>query len=178
MTQLVLEREFDPPMAGRDVIDMAKSCAWCFEQHSVRWLGSMLAVDGRSMVCRFESSDAESIRQALRKLNTDTRMLWPGTVHQAQEPVQPNVIVERSFDEPVVLEELQAKEDAKRWCLDTYQVRFVRTLLSSDRKRMLCLYSGPDAEAVRASQRKAEMPVDRVWSFVELAWPTSSPEPA
>jgi hypothetical protein len=88
------------------------------------------------------------------------------------------VIVERSFDEPVVLEELQAKEDAKRWCLDTYQVRFVRTLLSSDRKRMLCLYSGPDAEAVRASQRKAEMPVDRVWSFVELAWPTSSPEPA
>jgi hypothetical protein len=168
MTLLVLERQFDPPISPQDVIGMAKSGGWCFEQYKVQWLGSMLASDGRAMVCRFESSDAESIRQALRKLDADIRMLWRGTVHQVAEPIEPNVIVERSFDEPANLESLQAKEDANQWCLDTYQVKFVRTLLSNDRKRMLCLYSGPDAEAVRAAQREAEMPVDRVWSFVAL----------
>jgi len=169
MTQLVLERTFDPPLTRQDVINMAKSGAWCFQQYRVRWISSMLAADGRSMVCRFESGDAESIRQALRKLDLDLRLLWKGTVHEVPEPVQPNVVVERSFDAPADLEELQAREDSKQWCLDTYQVKFVRTLLSSDRKRMLCLYAGPDAEAVRAAQKQAEMPIDRVWSFTELS---------
>lgn len=168
MTLLVLEREFDTPLSRREVIDTTKEGAWCFEQYRVEWLGSLLAVDGRSMVCSFEASDAESIRQALHKLDVDTRTLWSGTAHQVPDPVRANVIVERTFDEPVVLDEIQAKEDAKQWCLDTYRVKFARTLFSNDRKRMLCLYSGPDAEAVRAAQREAGMPVDRVWSFVEL----------
>jgi hypothetical protein len=168
MIELVLERDFDSPVSKQAMIEMARSGAWCFEQYQVRWLGSMLALDGRSAVCCFESSDAESIRQALRTVDADTRMLWPGTVHEVQASVQPNVIVERSFKEPVVLAEIQAKEDAKQWCLDAYQVKFVRTLLANDRQRMLCLYSAPDADAVRAAQQKAEMPVDRIWPFVEL----------
>lgn len=168
MTQLVLERDFDHPISKQIMIEMAKAGSWCFEQYQVRWLGSMLALDGSSAVCCFESHDAESIRLALRTIDADTSILWPGTVHEIPEPVQPNVIVERSFEEPAVLAHLQAKEDAKQWCLDAYQVKFVRTLLSNDRKRMLCLYAAPDAEAVRAAQQQAEMPVDRVWSFIEL----------
>lgn len=169
MIELVLERDFDPPISKQIIIEMAKAGSWCFEQYRVRWLGSMLALDGRSGVCRFESNDAESIRQALRTVDADTSVLWPGTVHEIPEPVQPNVVVERSFEQPVDLAELQAKEDSKQWCLDAYQVKFVRTLLSSDRKRMLCLYAAPDAEAVRTAQQQAEMPVHRVWPFIELS---------
>ena len=59
----------------------------------------------------------------------------------------------------------QAREDAHQWCLDTHGVSFVRTYFSQDRKRMICLYRAPDAEAVREAQRKAGMPLDAVWSF-------------
>jgi hypothetical protein len=168
MTLLVLERKFDPPLTSQDVVDMARAGAWCFQQYRVAWRGSLLAVDGRTMVCQFESGDAESIRQVLRVLDADMSVLWPATLHEVADPGDPNVIVERSFDEPCELGELQAKEDSKRWCLETHNVSFVRTLFSLDRKRMLCLYAGPDAEAVRAAQREAGMPFDRVWSFQSL----------
>jgi hypothetical protein len=75
------------------------------------------------------------------------------------------VVVERSFDSPVTLEEVQAIEDAGAACLAARNVEFVRTIFSRDRKRMICLYRAPDAEAVREAQRKAGMPVDAVWSF-------------
>jgi hypothetical protein len=165
---MVLERQFDPPLTTRDVTELAKASTWCFEQYDTRWLGSLLSADGRSMVCRFEAADAETIRQVLRTVEADMRILWPATVHEVPEPGKANVIVERSFDEPCVLDELQAQEDSRQWCLDTHNVKFVRTLLSHDRKRMLCLYSGPDAEAVRAAQRESGMPMDRVWSFVDV----------
>ena len=168
MTMLVLERSFDPPLTRHMVIEIARSSAWCFEQYRVDWLGSLLAADGRSMVCRFSAPDAESIRQALTTIDTDTRRLWQGTTHEVEDAAHPNVIVERSFEMPVELADLQAKEDAGQWCLDSYDVRFVRTFFSTDRRRMLCLYCAPDAESVRAAQLKAQMPLERVWSFEEI----------
>jgi len=169
VTLLVLERSFDPSLDKQNVIDMAIAGGWCFQQHRVDWLGSMLSADGRSMVCQFTSGDAESIRLALGMLNTDLSVLWPATVHDAPETTsQPNVIVERTFDSPCNLDELQSQEDSNQWCLETHNVKFVRTLFSRDRKRMLCLYRGPDAEAVRNAQQQAGMPVDRVWAFTQV----------
>ena len=72
-------------------------------------------------------------------------------------------IVERSFEEPVSFEQIQALEDGAAWCLAEHRVTFVRTFLSADRRRMICVYTAPDAESVRASQRKAGLPFERVW---------------
>ena len=171
MTQLFLEREFDVPLSSKTVLEMAKSGSWCFEQYGVKWHESLLAKDGMRMVCRFEGPDAESIRQALGRLDADMRVLWNGTVHHAADSEQPNVLVERSFDEPVELAQLQAQEDEKQWCLDNHGVKFARTLFSRDRRRMICLYRAPDAESVHIAQQKAGMPLDRVWSFVEVRNP-------
>ena len=95
--------------------------------------------------------------------------VWAGSVHDAPADAPPlsaaNVLVERSWDEPVELDDIQAIEDAGAWCLENHNVRFVRTYFSSDRRRMVCLYQAPDAESVRLAQRQAEMPVDRVWAF-------------
>ena len=95
---------------------------------------------------------------------------WAGTVHDSPAEGAPpadaaNVAVERSFEAPVTLEEIQAIEDAGASCLEARDVAFVRTFFSRDRKRMVCLYRAPDAEAVREAQRGAKMPVDAVWSF-------------
>ena len=102
------------------------------------------------------------------------RIHWPGTVHDApdvseDEVLGANVVVHRSFDDPVALENLQAIEDANIQCLDTHRVRFMRTFFSTDRLRMACLYTAPDAESVRIAQRQATMPFDSVWAFQRLS---------
>jgi hypothetical protein len=78
------------------------------------------------------------------------------------------VVVERAFVEPVAFADIQAKEDAGQWCLDSHRVRFVFSLFARDRKRMVCLYQAPDAEAVRAAQRTLAMPVASVWAATAL----------
>ena len=74
------------------------------------------------------------------------------------------VIVERAFDEPVSIDDIQAIEDRGAWCLEMYRVRFLQTYFSTDRKRMICVYEAPDAEAVRVAQSKAGVPFERVWA--------------
>lgn len=165
---LFLERTFDAPLTVADVLASARDTAWCFEMYRVEWRGSFLANDGSSMTCWFAAPDAESARLAVRKSGSETRFLWTGTVHEAPaatapEPLTPNVVVSRAFEKPVAFEEIQALEDAGAWCLATHRVRFSRTFFAADRKRMLCLYEAPDAEAVRAAQHKAGMPVEAVW---------------
>ena len=74
------------------------------------------------------------------------------------------VVVERSFREPVAMDELQAIEDRGRACLEMRAVRFLRSYFSRDRMRMICLYDAPDAESVRKAQTKVGLPFDRVWA--------------
>lgn len=74
------------------------------------------------------------------------------------------VIVERSFDEATEFESLQTLADKISWCLDQHRVRFLRSYLSSDKKRMICVYEAPDAESVRIANRQGELPFDCVWT--------------
>lgn len=167
-TDVILERSFEPPLGSNDVISLARNGEWCMEIHRVDWHCSLLSADGRSLVCWFSGTDAESVRQALRHTGANAERLWSGTVHEVPTPGEASVIVERSFAEPVALEDVQAMEDANQWCLDMRGVEFVRTFFSRDRVRMICLYSAPDAEAVREAQREAAMPMDRVWAFTRI----------
>lgn len=75
-----------------------------------------------------------------------------------------HVVVERSFQEPVTYEELQCREGRSRWCFDMHQVEFLYSYFSKDRRRMMCVYRAPDAEAVRVANEKAGLPFDRVWT--------------
>lgn len=168
MSDLFLERSFEPGLHAADVVSMAQDTGWCFEIYKVDWHGSLLSADGQRMLCWFSAADAEAVRQALQRAGAECAKLWPGTVHDAPEPGEANVLVERSFAEPVTLDAIQALEDQNQWCLDTHKVKFVRTFFASDRKRMICLYAGPDAEAVRVAQAQAGMPMDRVWGFERI----------
>jgi hypothetical protein len=165
VTDVFLERRFDPPLTVAELRAMTADSPDCFTIHRVAWCESFLAQSGTRMVCRFTAPDAESARIALREAGLDTRVLWSGTIHHAPAQAQANVLVERRFDTPVELETLQAIEDASAACLNNHRVRFTRTFFSLDRRRMLCLYEAPDAESVRIAQRQAGMPVEQVWSF-------------
>lgn len=176
MTDLFLERRFDPPLGPPEVIEMALEAGSCFTVHRVEWQCSFLAGNGHRMVCWFRAPDMESARIAMRQSEIDMRVLWRGSVHDKpgltqQELAAPNVLVERRFDDPVTLPEIQAIEDAGIWCLETRNVSFVRTFFSADQKRMICLYRAPDAESVRLAQRQAGVPFDEAWAF-QLITPT------
>lgn len=78
------------------------------------------------------------------------------------------IVVERSFDEAVDFDTLQAAERAAAWCLEMHRVSFRKSLFAADGRRMMCFYEAPDAEAVRSSQRKAGLPFDRVYAVQEV----------
>ena len=76
------------------------------------------------------------------------------------------VIVERSFGEATEFEALQTRMDKISWCLEQHRIRFLRSYLSSDKKRMICVYEAPDAESVRIANRQGELPFDHIWTAV------------
>jgi hypothetical protein len=155
---------------------MGRESGQCYELYGVRWQGSLLAAGGRRMLCHFSSPDSESVRIALRQSGGQMGKVWSGTVHEAPnlagaDPGYSNVVVTRSWTQPVKLADVQAIEDAGAWCLEAHDVQFVRTFFAADRRRMACLYRAPDAEAVRLAQIQAGMPVEHVWAFETLVPP-------
>ena len=82
MTELFLERTFDPGLSVDDVCAMAVKNGWCYTMYGVVWRGSFLATNGGRMVCWFKAPDAESARQALRRAGADMTRLWIGTAHE------------------------------------------------------------------------------------------------
>lgn len=175
MTDVIVEREYETPVSKEDLMAMAKEGGGCFALYNISWKTSFLADNGKRLSCHFQAADAETVRTALRQLGVETKAVWSGTVHDLGIDKPPNVLVERSFDEAVSLESIQAMEDAFAYCLDVHQVTFIKTLFSRDKKRMLCLYHAPDAESVREAQRKASMPVERIWACQVIDPPTDIP---
>jgi hypothetical protein len=164
-----LERRFDEPLRPSRVLDAGREAQWCFDLHRVRWNGSFLALDGRSMICAFSTPDMESARLAMRDPRTDLSRFWPGTLHVATPGIVPTVVVERTFAAPVRYEDLKALGEAKAWCMNAYNAKHAHTAFSLDRKRMLCFYSAPDAEAVRSVQRESGAPFDTIWAGISIA---------
>jgi hypothetical protein len=76
----------------------------------------------------------------------------------------PRVIVERSFETPLTQQELDAVEARMAPCLDLYNVRWIRSYWSDDRRRMICEYDAADVASVRNVQREAAAKVDRAWA--------------
>jgi uncharacterized protein DUF4242 len=81
------------------------------------------------------------------------------------------VVVERSFEQPLDINDMQATQKGFRWCLELHNVEFLHSYISSDRRRMICLYRAPDAESVRIVNATAKVQFDRVWSASLFAAP-------
>jgi hypothetical protein len=86
----------------------------------------------------------------------------------------PRVIVERTFDPPLTVQELEATERRMAPCRELYGVEWICSFWSSDRRRMICEYEAADAESVRAVQREARAIFDRIWTAEPLV-PTPQP---
>lgn len=164
MENVVMERGFTPRLDEKDFYAMATESMGCLDLYRADWQESFLAEDGSKLVCRFTAPDSESIRMMSRDDGSEAKSVWAGSVHDTEDDGFASVIVERNFDEPASMDELQAREEAGANCLEIRRVSFIRSLFSADMKKMICLYRAPDAESVRASQEQVGMPFDRVWA--------------
>ncbi|MBK9135420.1 MAG: DUF4242 domain-containing protein [Betaproteobacteria bacterium] len=73
------------------------------------------------------------------------------------------IVVERSFDTPQSDADMRLVADRERPCLAAYEANWRRSVLSADRKRMICEYEAADAETMRRIQREAGAEFDRIW---------------
>lgn len=74
------------------------------------------------------------------------------------------IVLEREFPEPLSPDDVP-KMAAETQCLELYRVKPVCSYLMPDRKRLVCVFQAPDAEALRSVGRANGFPPGSiVWS--------------
>ncbi len=176
MAIVIIERVFQEPVTGAQLLDVDQRNRWCLQTHRVGPKGHVLSRDGRRVVCVFEAPDAESLRIVSRKIGVPPPdRIWSATAHGPLPDLRDAlcrfggsdrslVVVERSFAEPVSFDDLQSIEDRGAWCLSLNHVEHLMSWAAADRRRMICLFAALDAEAVGRTNRRLGLPFERVWS--------------
>ncbi|PSB03161.1 DUF4242 domain-containing protein [Merismopedia glauca] len=73
------------------------------------------------------------------------------------------VLVEKIFDPPISEEKWNQDIEQAIPCHNAHDVRWIRSMMSRDRSRVICEFEASDAETVRRSFRKVGLPFARVW---------------
>jgi len=174
MTEVIIERHPDQPLTAADALAIVEGGIDCRAIHRLTWHRSLLAADGWQMICHVSSPDLESVRIALKSGPKPARTeVWSCTVRDTSELTpadlaQANVLARWKFDEPVTAEELESIEGYGGACLRDHRVRTLRTFISSDRRRVLCLCQAADAESVRIALRELKPSAERVCAFQQF----------
>lgn len=72
----------------------------------------------------------------------------------------PQFLIERNFAEELELTK-EAVFQVER-INDEEGVKWIYSFLSADKKKTYCLYEAPNAEAIRAAARRADIPADTI----------------
>ncbi|MFN7940966.1 MAG: DUF4242 domain-containing protein [Thermoanaerobaculia bacterium] len=73
------------------------------------------------------------------------------------------LIVETTYDPPLSDEKRRLDQDRLNPCLELREVAWVRSYESADRRRKVCLFRAPDADALREALHGAGIGFDRIW---------------
>jgi hypothetical protein len=75
-----------------------------------------------------------------------------------------HVFVERQWDEPRTDADLELMMENSAGCLARHRCDWNGSLLSADRRDLVCHFSGPDTESVRIALRQAGSPYTAAWA--------------
>lgn len=79
MPHYIVEHEYQEPLTDERHTEEGVRADPCLQQHGVKWCGSWLAADRMKMICDFEATSAEEIRDALRSAEVPFARVWPAT---------------------------------------------------------------------------------------------------
>lgn len=178
MEDVIVEGRYAEPATPEAVLERGRSRRFCFDLYRSHTVTHDLALDGQHICCVFRAPDAESVRRALARIGVvPPERVWTASLEGAAgdmaDLARPAgaaaehgalVLVERDFAEPVDFAAVQALEDAGSWCLDQHHLRFLDTFFAKDQRRISCFYAAPDAEAVRLTNRRLQLPFESIWS--------------
>jgi hypothetical protein len=74
------------------------------------------------------------------------------------------VVVEQVFQNPLSDEDYAAFAKRLDRCLEVRNAAWRRSYVASDRRRMICEFEAPDAEAIREAMRMSGLSFERVWA--------------
>ena len=75
-----------------------------------------------------------------------------------------HVLVERQWEEPQTDTVLQKMAEDSDGCLARHRCDWNGSMLSADRRNLVCHFTGPDTESVRIALRQAGSPFIRAWA--------------
>lgn len=73
------------------------------------------------------------------------------------------IVLEREFPTPLTVDDVR-RMAAETTCLEIYRVKPVCSYLMPGGKRMVCIFEGPDAEALRSVGRANGFDMSAVWA--------------
>ena len=168
MSDVAYIRPIDPPAAPEDVQTMANHAEGCFSLHRVDWVQSFLSGDGGRMFCWYRAGDAEAVRQALRQLGSDMTAVWPVNALEDVSKLdlsRATVVAEFELPEPVNVQD-EVVQRARG--VAEHEVRYVLGFMSTNGRRLVCLYDAPDELTAQAALHAARLEPERVWGCVPL----------
>ena len=74
------------------------------------------------------------------------------------------VVVEYTFEPPLTEAALGEAFNALKPCLETRNIRRLRSFVSEDGRRGLCEFEAPDTQSLRDAYRTAQVKFERVWT--------------
>jgi hypothetical protein len=83
MKLVIVERSLPSTFTLADLAATSAAGKPCYEAHRVRLLRSLVSQDGRRVICEYEAPDAESVRQANRKVGLPFDAVWTADEHVA-----------------------------------------------------------------------------------------------
>lgn len=181
MTDVLVERAFDPALRDEELHAVSQAVGKCLDLHRVRWRASFLAQDRRRMLCHFEAPDAEAVRNVFRLAGAAVDGLWAVTVHEASdflasgssaEDDDRGVLEQVSFAAPVTSAQLRAFARACSEPAERHGDRIttlLRVYVSRDRCRAVFLHRAREAESVGDPRPAVDVPIERVWAYRRIA---------
>jgi len=74
-----------------------------------------------------------------------------------------NLFLERTFDEPLTRDDVIQGGRELKWCLEVRDCQWNGSFLARDGRTMICSFSAPDAESIRAALRDPDTDLSRFW---------------
>lgn len=87
------------------------------------------------------------------------------------------VIVETVVEQPITDAELEGMDEVALPCLQAHGVTWLHSLLSSDRRQMICIFDAPDAASVRNSYAKLGIQKRAIWAGELIQPEGAQPQP-
>jgi hypothetical protein len=173
MSLVVAETLVDYPLTPEHPTATDLRILACMAERQVIWHYSLLSSDRTRMICIFDAPDAESVRESYKKGGGGFKHIWTGELifpEGVQPPQNESMlkIFEGTFPGGFTQAEWDEANHHVLPCYAEHGVEWVQSYVSRDRTRVVCELNSPDAEIIRTTHRKFDIPCDRIWSAIVI----------